>query len=226
MTPFGNDITDYVKFAEAQRTVVLGNNITTCKVLGKGKVTRWVETSPEIYHEITLNNVLHVEGIQRRFLSTIKFTERDYIITFERNRAVFSRENRRCLSAPRNGRVVECILYSEKPLARFHLNAVTELPIKLWHERMGHLNWETLKKSQSDSYPLIGYRLDNTEPPHTTCEGCVAGKSKHRSFKTSTMGTRATLPIDRIHSDLMGPMDPRSAVGGFEYACVFTLSHM
>ena len=50
MTPFGSDITDYVSFAEAQRHVilgnnvtrltVLGNNVTPLTVLGKGTVTR------------------------------------------------------------------------------------------------------------------------------------------------------------------------------------------
>ena len=223
MTPFGSDITDFISFAPAQRTVTLGNSRTTCNILGKGTVTRWVETSPRHYRQIILENVLLVEGIKRRFLSTVQFQDRDYIISLEKNRAVFSKENKLLFSAPRNDRLLECILYSEKPLGRYSLNVVSELPIKLWHERMGHLNWEALKNSQSkSSSPIIGIRFDDTEPPHSTCEGCVAGKAKRRSFKSSTSGHRATLPIKRIHSDLMGPMEIRSVVGGFEYVCVFT----
>jgi hypothetical protein len=226
MTPFGNDITDYVTFAEGSRTVVLGNSSTRCNILGKGNVTRWVETSPKKYTKIVLRDVLHVNGIQRRFLSTIKFQDRDYVISLDKKRAVFSKDNKRLFSAPRHGPIIELILYSEPPLKPYQgaqLHAITELPAKLWHERMGHLNWDSLKKTQSESTSsVIGIHFDDSDIPHTTCEGCQAGKAKRRSFKSSTSGTRATLPIERIHSDLMGPMDPKSVNGGYEYACVFT----
>ena len=228
MTPFGNDITDYVSFVDSDntRSVVLGNNVTRLRVLGKGTVNRWVEISPNRYHRLILENVLHVEGIKRRFLSTIQFQDRDFVISLEKNRAVFMKDNQRLFSAPRHDRAIECILYTTPPRARYSLNAITELPIKLWHDRMGHLNWEALKRTQSSSSPpIIGIRLDNSEPPHVKCEGCIAGKSKRRSYKSSTSNSRSSTVIERIHSDLMGPMKPQSVVGGYEYVCVFTCDY-
>lgn len=216
MMPFGSDITEYVTFTEASRTVVLGNNSTRCNVLGKGTVTCWVETSPKKYHQIILHNVLHVDGIQRRFLSTIQFQDRNYTILFDKNCAVFSKDNKTLFSALRNDRTIKCILYSKKLLKHYQLNMISELPVKLWHERMGHLNWEALKNTQSTSPPIIGIRFDDSGPPHSTCEGCIASKAKCRSFKSSTTGSQATMPIERIHSDWMGPMEPRSIAGSFE----------
>ena len=89
MTPFGSNLTNFVSFATAQRTVVLGNNRTTCNVLGKGNITCWVETSPKNYCQITMENVLLVDGIKRRFISTCKFQDRDYQILLDKKRAVF-----------------------------------------------------------------------------------------------------------------------------------------
>jgi len=219
MTPFGSDITEYVKFAEATRTVILGNSTTRLNVLGKGKVTRWVEYSPGKYRQIILENVLHVQGIQRRFLSTIQFQDRKYIIVLQEKNATFYKDNKQLFSAPRRGCIINLILYSERPHVRPSLHAVTELPVKLWHEHMGHLNWDALKKTQNSSPPLIGIRLDDSSPPHSSCEGCIAGKAKHRTFKSSASGSKSDTPIKCIHSDLMGPMEPHSVVGGFEYVC-------
>jgi len=127
---------------------------------------------------------------------------------------------------PRHDRAIELILYSERPLKSYSLNAISELPVKLWHECMGHLNWDALKKTQSTtSPPIVGIRFDESEPPHSKCEGCIAGKSKCRAYKSSASGSKSAKPIERIHSDLMGPMDPKSIVGGFEYACVFTCDY-
>ena len=165
-------------------------------------------------HQIVLHDVLHVEGIKRRFLSTIQFMSRDWTIALDRTRATFMRNKKKLFSARVQDRIIELILYSEKPFMRYSLNAVSELPIKLWHERMGHLNWEALKKTQSESSPLIGMRFDDTGPPRSTCEGCVAGKAKRRAFKSSTSDAKSTTPIECIHSDLMGPMDPKSVSGG------------
>ena len=132
------------------------------------------------------------------------------------------RNKKKLFSARVHDCIIDLILYSEKPLMRYSLKAVSELPVKLWHERMGHLNWEALKKTQSESSPLIGMWFNDTGPPRSTCEGCVAGKAKRCAFKSSTSEAKSTTPIERIHSDLMGPMDPKSVSGGYEYACIFT----
>ena len=111
-------------------------------------------------------------------------------------------------------------MYSEKLLHA--LNSV-ELLIKLWHEHMGHIPWDALKQTSSSSNPpSLGIKLDTSDPPHTSCEGCKAGKEKHQTFKASKGENQLKFPIKQIHSDLMGPMPVGSIVGGFFYTCCFT----
>ena len=66
MTPFGSDfiVSSYAKFVESQ-TVVLSDGSSRCKILGKGTIERWVETSPHHYRQLLLNDVLHVDGIKQ-----------------------------------------------------------------------------------------------------------------------------------------------------------------
>ena len=128
-------------------------------------------------------------------------------------------------SGSKFGSLYTCYLYTEKPLSAHSLNSVEPLPIKLWHDRMGHLNWDAIKSIRSDNPPLLGVKLDASEPPHKICPGCAAGKAKCRMFKSSdSRPTRSTQPIERIHSDLTGPMEV-NLISGYRYVCVFTCDH-
>ena len=113
-------------------------------------------------------------------------------------------------------------MYVERPPGARSLNVIEALPIKLWHDCMGHLNWDAIKSIWSDNPPLLGVKLDASEPPFETCPGCAAGKAKRCAFKSSAnCYTRSSLPIEQIHSNLMGPMEVNS-IGGHCYVCVFT----
>ena len=117
-------------------------------------------------------------------------------------------------------------MYVEKPLGTCSLSSVTVLPIATWHKRMGHLNWESIKKARNMTPPILSVKLNESKPPHGTCPGCVAGKGKCCVFKSAeSRDTRPTLLIECIHADLMGPSEPAS-LGGSRYICTFTCDHM
>ena len=216
MSPFGSDFRDYVTFAESRRdnTVMLGDGATRLRILGKGTISRWVETTPHNYKLLVLQDVFHVEGIKRRFLSANRFDQKGYRTTIGDGKIVIAKE-KFSFSGFKTGNLYLCSMYAEKPMGAHSLNSVeTALPIKMWHDRLGHLNWEAIKAVRSDNPPLRGITLDSSPPPSTTCEGCAAGKAKRRAFKTSrNRTTRSTEPIERIHADLMGPMEVES-IGG------------
>jgi hypothetical protein len=118
------------------------------------------------------------------------------------------------------------MMYTENPgYGIKSLHSVEALPITTWHQRLGHANWESIKKARSEDSPFYGLKLDESEPPKSSCPGCVAGKGKRRIFKSAASRTTcSSYPIERIHSDLMGPITPAS-IGGASYACVFTCDH-
>ena len=185
---------------------------------------RWVETAPHSYRQIVLSDILHVKGIPRHFLSQSKLDKKDFSFTIAKGIITIKFGNH-AFHGQLIADLYSVTMYVEKPLGARSLSSVTALPIATWHERMGHLNWESIKKARNSTPPILGVKLDESEPPRGTCPGCAAGKGKHRVFKSAeSRDTRSTLPIERIHSDLMGPSEPAS-LGGSRYVCTFTCDH-
>src|SRR5882762_6023749 len=133
MTPFGSDFRDYTSFASFHNTVILGDGTTKLVVLGKGTIQRYVETSPHHYRQINLEDVLHVKGINRRFLSLIQFDDKGFDYRKDNNKFILSKGKAQ-FSAVRLGKAFWIHLYSEKPPGAHSLNAIDTVSIKTLHE--------------------------------------------------------------------------------------------
>ena len=111
----------------------------------------------------------------------------------------------------KTGPLYTCTLYNNKPLSTHSLNLVKALSIKVWHNHMGHLNWDAIKPTQSDNPPLLGVKFYATDPPHKTCPGCAAGKTKYHIFKLAgSHYTQSSYPIKcvrvaRQHLNMSAP---------------------
>ena len=191
MLPFGSDFRNYVAHAESHNnnTVVLGNGATQLCILGRGTIERWVKLSPNHHAHIVLDDVLHVNGIKCQFLSTNRLDLKGYKMKFSNGRFSATKEGHLFFGS-KTGNLYTCVMHSEKPLGSHTLSLVQALPIKLWHDCMGHLNWEALKASNLDSPPLLGVHLDSSPPLSITCEGCASRKSKRCAFKPSEHWTK------------------------------------
>ena len=72
-------------------------------------------------------------------------------------------------SGSKIGTLYQCTMYAEKPLGARSLSSVEKpLPIKTLHDRMGHLNWEALKSIRAANPPLLGVKLDASNPAVVT----------------------------------------------------------
>ena len=69
MTPWGSDFASYTPYKDSRNSVILGDSTTKLKILGKGTVRHWCKTSKG-YISMEMENVLHVDGIKKCFLST------------------------------------------------------------------------------------------------------------------------------------------------------------
>lgn len=87
--------------------------------------------------------------------------------------------------------------------------------LEVWHRRMGHLNFNDVNK-----LPLCteGVKIINTDENKINCIPCLKGKHTKLPFKN--IGSRATAPLELIHSDLCGPMETPS-MGGARYFISF-----
>ena len=79
----------------------------------------------------------------------------------------------------------------------------------LWHQRLAHVNDAVLQKIVSCD--VAGVDLQKVEP-RSFCEGCVQGKATRHTPK-SLGGIRSTRKLEKVHSDVCGPMQTASNSG-------------
>src|SRR5579859_6948889 len=90
-----------------------------------------------------------------------------------------------------------------------------ELDIDIWHRRMGHLGEDNVRKL-AKMVDGMGIKVRTTVG---VCEACLNGK-QHRQ-PSHQPATRAKEPLELVHSDLCGPIDPPT-YGGTNYYLLFT----
>jgi hypothetical protein len=101
---------------------------------------------------------------------------------------------------------------SVRRVQQVHENEVHYVSLATLHNRMGHVNVRQLKQ-----LPLSveGLKLqDCGENEKFECEACMRGKARQKPFPDE--GSRAQRVLEKIHMDLMGPIDPPSK-GGARY---------
>lgn len=82
-------------------------------------------------------------------------------------------------------------------------------PTWLWHMRMGHINFNSLK-FMVDKEMIKG--VPRLSIPQSPCEGCLAGKQSRNPFPAQA-NFRAKKRLELIHGDLCGPVSPPTPSG-------------
>ncbi|GJU93290.1 putative ribonuclease H-like domain-containing protein [Tanacetum coccineum] len=73
---------------------------------------------------------------------------------------------------------------------------------KLWHRRLGHLNFKTMNKLVKGN--LVRGLPSKIFENDQTCVACQKGKQHKASFKSKTVNS-ISLPLHMLHMDLFGP---------------------
>jgi hypothetical protein len=84
---------------------------------------------------------------------------------------------------------------------------------EVWHQRLGHLSYSTMAQMVRNG-AVDGMNVSEEDLKAKSlevCDVCVKAKQTAESHKASE--NRATAPLQRVHSDLMGPFSPVSAGG-------------
>lgn len=97
------------------------------------------------------------------------------------------------------------------------LSTTESQPIQVWHQRLGHVNFEKIKKIETSGV-VNGLSISSSNVPKF-CEGCVFGKHHRQPFPTNGRH-RAKRVGEIIYSDLVGPVSVTSP-GGARYFVIF-----
>lgn len=91
-----------------------------------------------------------------------------------------------------------------------YANLSMEEKSELWHQRYGHINYDSLTKLVTKEM-VTG--IDTTHVSHRrTCEACIYRKMTKLPHKENRK--RAKYPLELIHTDLCGPITPVAWNGG------------
>lgn len=121
------------------------------------------------------------------------------------------------------GRVLMKVQRSENRLYKIGLKIGSQVCLQAkitndawkWHARMGHVNFDSLRKMSSKRMVL---GLPHLEQENQFCESCLVGKQTRTSFPQAT-SYRATRMLELVHADLCGPISPPT-IGGNRYIFV------
>ena len=78
-----------------------------------------------------------------------------------------------------------------------------------WHTILGHMNYDDILKLQSITQGMSITQANNKEQ----CLTCQRNKMIRQPKTNDEKPIHATQPLERIHSDICGPINPKSREG-------------
>lgn len=197
-------------------TISLGDD-GECEVAGEGTVP--VEKLVDgVWRETRLENVLYVPEVRKNLLSVGVWTTKGFELSF------FGTE----VQVVKNNEIIATGVKQSNEIYRMFLRLksaencenevnVSTTSFKVWHERLGHLNKQSLSELVNNEL-VNGVKLANEKD--FFCDACQLGKSHRLPFKTNDQKEVRTKPGEFTHSDVCGPMSVTS-LGGARFFVTF-----
>jgi transposase InsO family protein len=189
--------------------------------------------------QVTLYNAIYAPSFKSNLISVSQLTKHGVTVTLNRTHAelLSNRTNRIIRAEMRNGlymfpitrlvngnhninqsNITALTVNSNRSIHASSLNAnianarITES--QLWHQRCGHLSYQTLSKlfsSNGQHYVdgLNGVKL-SAGTDHSKCEACLIGKQNRKQFKSHSSAPPITSVLDMVCADIAGPIRARS----------------
>ena len=151
--------------------------------------------------QITLMNLLYTPKLKANMLSLGCLDEQGCQITFGKGVLTIRDENVRLLTTIKqsSARLYLLKLYSIKNCLQIREDTTWK-----WHQRYGHLNFDSLISLSSKN--MVG-GLPIMHKVNKLCHECVHSEQSKSSFPSQS-SYRAEKPLELIHVDLCGPIEP------------------
>jgi hypothetical protein len=189
------DILENVRYLEVPCAVNMADSLTRyeCTLVGEVHIPLDDLNCPMVIKE-----VYYCPEIAKTLIAVADMTDSGFEVRFKKESVTIHFEEKEV------GRLYlsKRLAYTEVPLVRrrTELNAVTSA--KLWHERMGHLGSQNLKRLPQAviGMPQLNMDIDGI------CTGCMEGRQEREPFKARNKDSaRKMKPGEMLHSDIWGP---------------------
>ena len=195
----------------ADASVEMGTKCTT-KVVGRGSITTKIQCGSS-FEIRKLENVLHVPSFGYSLLSVSTMDKKGFRTTFGDKKCVVSKGSSILASGKLDGSLY--VIHTE---SNSTLGSALVASLSTWHERMAHVDVRGIVQ-MADKGIVHGLRLLDKKKD-TTCEGCAQGKAHRSTIPRQRLSQRANNLLDRVHSDVCGPIEVPS-LGGSRYFVTF-----
>ncbi|KFD46348.1 hypothetical protein M513_12764 [Trichuris suis] len=186
-----------VKICNVLYIPCLDGNLLSVKVLDRG------------IQQVKVRNVLYIPSFHVNLLSVKVLDRAGYEVRIRNGVCSISKQlsgggSKLFASAHDNGQLYEIDVAGTQTrvMRACHINS-KPVPLSLWHRRFGHRDSDAIRRLFHMKM-AIGMRVAKHDHKESECETCIKGKMAAQPFPKSD--TRATRPVELVHSDSCGPM--------------------
>lgn len=196
---------------DCEKVIVGNSDELEVKGVGDVKIKKFVDGR---WEDGIITNVLYVPGLRRNLISEGVITSKGMKILKSGDVVeVYGNNGKVSLRGVKGSNNLYVALCKSLSAVTCHSSEVkTKGQMQLWHERLGHINCEYLKRLRAQG----GISFEDEE---FFCESCQLAKQKRTAFKKSVR-LKPSEPGDVVYVDTCGPMSVDS-VGKSRYALLF-----
>ncbi len=189
----------------------------TADVAGKGSIIISMECGSD-FQVRKLEDVLHVPSFEYSLLSVSSLDHKGMMTTFGGGECIIHNKGVTVATGFLEGPLY---VIHTKPAPRNNEKALLS-SLQLWHERMGHVHKRGIAQ-MADRGVAKGLKIGDHDFD-LNCPHCAVSKAHRSPIPKERTSERAKGMLDRIHSDVCGPMDVPS-LGGSRYFVTFIDEH-
>ncbi|UYV76882.1 K02A2.6-like, partial [Cordylochernes scorpioides] len=156
--------------------------------------------------QCNLNEVIFVPELSKNLLLVSSIVNNGGEVNFKGDKVTILKDGKKVLKGDQldNGLYAVNIEQHFSKQNDSNLTLPSENKTQEWHRKLGHIRMQNLRKLESLVDGMELNKLENQE--NDVCEICIMAKQTRKSFGNER--SRATRPLEIVHTDLCGPIEP------------------
>ena len=168
----------------------------------------------------TLKNALYIPTYPQNIFSVQAATERGASVSFNPHSDELIYKDGTKFNIEKHGTLCYLSTFNKNDSDFDSVNYACDQ--KGWHEILGHCNHKAILKLKDVVEGMEISHCDSSSSKPQDCNVCIKGKMTQS--RNRNPDARATAPLELVHTDLAGPIDPVSREG-FRYSIAFTADY-